>query len=91
MDSEKYCQILERCYIPFNNNIYHGQCSCSQKRVHKCTSRNVKVRLLDWPPESPDLNPIELVWGNMKDFIREQPWLSGKRSLQQCVLNMYKE
>ncbi|KAK6032917.1 hypothetical protein OSTOST_00878 [Ostertagia ostertagi] len=31
-----------------------------------------KSKLLDWPPESPDLNPIELVWGNMKSFVRKR-------------------
>ena len=31
--------------------------------------RNVKV--IYWPPFSPDLNPIETVWDWMKDYIEE--------------------
>ncbi|KAK6049873.1 hypothetical protein COOONC_12622 [Cooperia oncophora] len=79
MDSEKYCQILERCYIPFSNNIYSGYGVLVQDNApaHKSvyTSARLdmwKVSLLDWPPESLDLNPTELVWGNMKEFIRLQ-------------------
>jgi transposase len=30
------------------------------------------IRVLKWPPYSPDLNPIEMVWNWMKDYIQER-------------------
>ena len=29
------------------------------------------IRLIFWPPYSPDLNPIETVWNKMKDWIED--------------------
>jgi transposase len=30
-----------------------------------------KIRLIPWPPFSPDLNPIETVWNLIKNWIQE--------------------
>ncbi|KAK5975268.1 Transposable element Tcb2 transposase [Trichostrongylus colubriformis] len=79
IDSELYCRIIERCYIPFKSKVYNGFCRLVQDNAPPHKSRytsdkfkNWGVDTLAWPAESPDLNPIELIWGNMKKMIRKQ-------------------
>lgn len=79
MDSSMYCEILEASCLKFINRRYHGfarlvhdnapaHCSAYTRRW----LQEKRIKTLDWPAESPDLNPIELVWGSMKEFIRKQ-------------------
>ena len=48
-------------------------------KAHSCydTREDLQDRgvfIIDWPPYSPDLNPIEAVWNKMKDYIEENYW-----------------
>ncbi|KAK6035912.1 hypothetical protein COOONC_26583 [Cooperia oncophora] len=96
IDSELYCRILERFYLPSKSKLYSGlfcciiNCSFSilkfltlgfcrlvqdnapphKSRYTRDKLERWEVETVAWPPESPDLNPIELVWGNMKVCIR---------------------
>ncbi|RCN39703.1 hypothetical protein ANCCAN_14363 [Ancylostoma caninum] len=79
MDSKLYCEILEDCYLDSSNKAFNGisklvqDNASSHKRVY--TTRRLHqwgVKEVNWPAESPDLNPIELVWGSMKSSIRRQ-------------------
>ena len=29
------------------------------------------IRVIEWPPNSPDLSPIETIWDDMKDYLQE--------------------
>lgn len=44
----------------------------------KMDLQNRKIEVVDWPPFSPDLNPIESCWNWMKDYIEEKYGLEEK-------------
>jgi hypothetical protein len=79
--SASYMEVLEdqmpRCWQPGMTFMQDNA------RIH--TSRAVRswfedqgIPLLDWPPYSPDLNPIEICWAWMKEWITDHyPELSG--------------
>ena len=41
----------------------------SQNTIHELSERGIYP--ISWPAFSPDLNPIEMVWNWMKDWIQE--------------------
>jgi len=44
-----------------------------------------KIKLLEWPPQSPDLNPIEHLWEHLDRKIRTSP-ITSKTILKQRIL-----
>ena len=77
MDAVLYCQILETSLLPFIRNTLPAH-RFQQDNDLKHTSRYVKQFYTDnninwWEtsPESPDLNPIELLWHELKWYIRK--------------------
>ena len=71
--------ILEAAFIPFVNAAYQDSHRLYQDNDSKHTSRSTQAFMeehnINWwrsPAESPDLNPIELVWDEMKHYINTQ-------------------
>ena len=56
--------------LQFDNAKYHWTLEALQFYYEN------EVRLIDWPPYSPDLNPIENIWGIMKSKIRGRKFLT---------------
>lgn len=56
----------------------------------KCVGwfRENKVELMDWPGNSPDLNPIENLWARLKRAVAVQR-PSNKRQLTEAVINSW--
>ncbi|KAK6022138.1 hypothetical protein OSTOST_12176 [Ostertagia ostertagi] len=52
-DSDLYCRILEKCYLPFNSDFYNGYCRLVQNNApphkYRCANDMLKIwRLTHW-------------------------------------------
>lgn len=89
MDKNYYHRILSRHAVPSGTRLIGQNFVFQQDNDPKHTSKLCKayleskevqgvLKIMDWPPQSPDVNPIELLWDEMDRQVRETTITSEK-------------
>ena len=75
----------------FSNNEYFFQqdnAPCHKARFTTNWFSEQNIPLLDWPPTSPDLNPIENIWSEIDRKLQKIP-IGSKTVLQNSILDIW--
>ncbi|GMR34696.1 hypothetical protein PMAYCL1PPCAC_25981 [Pristionchus mayeri] len=77
VDAVEYCKILRDGYVEWERENFGGKsllvqdnAPCHKANITKEFLKREEIETEDWPAESPDLNPVELVWGEMKRYLK---------------------
>ena len=96
MNAQQYRTVLDTRLLPQLNTWFpDGNCIFMQDGApcHTATAimdffSEIGLEVLPWPGNSPDMNPIEGIWHNLKDRVHEIT-STNKRDLMERILNVW--
>ena len=97
MNSDQYLKVIDSRVIPQLMDWYGSlkECVLQQDKAPCHSSKAVKqnlndagIKVLEWPGNSPDMNPTENVWAVLKRKIREN-LSTTKKELKRKVLDLW--
>ncbi len=95
MNANMYCEILKQSMIPSLRRL--GRRAALQhdndpKHTSKTTTAwltKLRVKVMAWPTVTPDLNPIEHLWGILKQKVKERK-VSNIHQLRDVIMQEWK-
>lgn len=99
MNATQYMKVLETRAIPqiqewYSNGeaIYmHDGAPCHKAKVITEYLRSKEITTLDWPGNSPDLNPIENLWGVIKKRICSQTTNTKQELISSIIRHWHRD
>ena len=93
MDTPVYVDILEKTLLPFVEAVYPDSLQDNDpKHTSKLGQQFLSDNKITWwktPPESPDLNPIENLWHERKEFLRREVKPKMKDELVEDIVHFW--
>lgn len=99
MNSQEYQNVLQDNLLPFINSFEGNEVIFQQDNASVHVSRSTKAWLeansiatLEWPACSPDLNPIENVWGWLvRQIYSQDKEYSSRNELKEAIERAWHE
>ncbi len=93
MNGERYQKVLEDHLLPFmvihrSTHFLQDGAPCHASKRIKDFLTDKPFKVIDWPGNSPDLNPIDNAWNFMKNKLRTQD-ISSVPKLKEAILKMW--
>ena len=86
--AKSYLKVLDEqipIYYKLGRTFMQDNASIHTVKKVKSQFKDQGIPLLDWPPYSPDINPIEHLWAKMKQWIiKQHPKLSFMRDTKEA-------
>lgn len=97
MKKELYIEILDQTLLPFlydkfGDGNYRFMQDNDPKHVALLTQAWLRENEVNWwltPPESPDINPIENMWHELKEYIRREAKPHTKDELVAAIISFW--